>query len=601
VRAYIIRRLLMMVPTLFGVTLVTFVVMQFAPGDPLKMQLGQGGTQGESGATREAFLHQRRQWKLDKPAMINSRWFADYSAETRAASQIQGLTDEALRERLERMVSAPDPLLEFSRTLGIEGFDAQFADPARRAELVPRIRIGVQVLIEETIAEHGIKFFVALLDDPDVSIRMGAIRSLSLCTLGDPFVYTYSREPEPEETEKVVTTWRIWWEREQASFKPLTPERRKEIETSFQALVAEPSRGKILDGVGIYSKEDAPFFAETLLGGSALKEKYVSSIALRTIIGRPLKVDVKIGDPEPAVRAVADNWKAFFRINSGRFDPGFPKKIWYFFTDTQYANSLVKLVTFNFGRSMVKPYDPVGPNIWRAAKVSAPIMLLSQAIVYLIAVPIGVYCAVRRGKWQDRAMTTSLFVLYSIPPVVMGMLFLTFFCFGTFLKIFPMYGLHSEGYENFGAARLTFDYLWHIVGPLVCLSLSQMASLAMFGRSSMLDVVNQDYIRTARAKGLDGRSVILKHAMRNALIPVITLFSNFIPALLGGSVIVEYLFGIPGMGRLSYDSIQAKDYNTVMAIIYLDAIIVMLSILFSDLLYVLVDPRISFSKADGGA
>jgi peptide/nickel transport system permease protein len=136
---------------------------------------------------------------------------------------------------------------------------------------------------------------------------------------------------------------------------------------------------------------------------------------------------------------------------------------------------------------------------------------------------------------------------------------------------------------------------------MLCLSLSQIASLAMFGRSSMLDVVNQDYIRTARAKGLDGRTVILKHALRNALIPVITLFSNFIPLLLGGSVIIEYLFGVPGMGRLSYDSIQNKDYNTVMALIYLDAIIVMLSILLSDMLYIIVDPRISFSKSEGGA
>jgi len=590
-----------MVPTLFGVTLVTFVVMQFAPGDPLKMQLGQGGSQGESGATREAFLHQRRQWKLDKPAMLNRRWFTDYVDAARSCARIQGLPDEALRGLLDRMAAAPDALVPFLRDLGIEGFDAQLADAARRAELVPRVKIGVQVLIEETIAEHGIKSFVGLLDDPDLSIRTGAIRSLSLCTLGDPFIYTYSKEPEAEETEKVVTTWKIWWEREKESFKPIPEDRKKQLQDSFKTLVAEPSRGKILDGVSAYSKADAPFFAETLLGDSTLQQKYVASIALRTIIGRPLKVDVKIGDTEPSVRAVAENWKAFFRINASRYDPGFLRKLWYLFTDTQYANSLVKLVTFNFGRSMVKPYDPVGPQIWRAAKVSAPIMLLSETIVYLLAVPIGVYCAVRRGKWQDRSITLSLFVLYSIPPVLVGMLFLTFFCFGTFLKIFPMYGLHSEGYEGFGAFRLSMDYVWHIVGPLLCLSLYQMASLAMFGRSSMLDVVNQDYIRTARAKGLDGRTVIMKHAMRNALIPVITLFSNFIPALLGGSVIVEYLFGIPGMGRLSYDAIQAKDYNSVMAIIYLDAIIVMLSILLSDMLYVLVDPRISFSKADGGA
>jgi len=601
VRAYIIRRLLLMVPTLFGVTLVTFAVMQFAPGDPLKMQLGQGGSQGESGATREAFLHQRRQWKLDKPAMFNRRWFTDYAGPARSSALIQGLSDDAIRALLDRLAASPDPLLPFLRGLGIELFDAQLADPTRRPELVPRVKIGVQVLVEETIAEHGIKFFVALLDDPDLPIRIGAIRCLTLCTLGDPFIYTYSKEPEDEETEKVVTTWRIWWEREKETFKAIPEDRRNQIQESFRKLTTEPSRGKILDGVTAYGRADVPFFAERLLADSTLQEKYVASIALRTIIGRPLKVDVKIGDAEGPARAVAENWKAFFRINTGRYDPGFPTKIWYFFTDTQYANSLVKLVTFNFGRSMVKPYDPVGPQIWRAAKVSAPIMLLSETIVYLVAVPIGVYCAVRRGKWQDRAITLSLFVLYSIPPVLVGMLFLTFFCFGTFLKIFPMYGLHAEGYETFGGLRLTADYFWHILGPLLCLSLYQMASLAMFGRSSMLDVINQDFIRTARAKGLDGRTVIMKHALRNALIPVITLFSNFIPALLGGSVIVEYLFGIPGMGRLSYDSIQAKDYNSVMAIIYLDAIIVMLSILLSDLLYVLVDPRISFSKADGGA
>jgi peptide/nickel transport system permease protein len=116
----------------------------------------------------------------------------------------------------------------------------------------------------------------------------------------------------------------------------------------------------------------------------------------------------------------------------------------------------------------------------------------------------------------------------------------------------------------------------------------------------MLDTVNQDYIRTARAKGLAEPVVILKHALRNAMIPVITLFSTFIPAMLGGSVIVEVLFGIPGMGRLSFSSIEAKDYNTMMALIYIDAIIVMLSILLSDLLYVLVDPRISFEKSEVG-
>lgn len=595
-----------MVPTLFGVTLVTFIVMQFAPGDPLKMQLSQTGAQGESSATREAYLLQRRQWKLDKPAVVNTRWFADYSEEARHCARILGKTDGAIAALMGRLAGPADgagdrSLLEFLRRLGIEDFDALLRATHRREELVRRVKAGVQILVEETLAEHGVKGFAALLDQPDLALRIGAIRCLTLCTLGDPFIYTYSKDPQPEETEGVVTTWRIWWDREKGSFAPLTPDRILQVREMFRRLVEEPSRAAILDGVSSLDRHDAPFLMERLLEDSLLKEKYVASIALRNLIGRPLKVEVRLEDTDPLVRAVGENWKSFVAIHASRFDPSLPARLWYLASDTQYANSLAKLVTFNFGRSMVKPYDPVGPQIWRAAKVSAPIMLLSEVFVYAFAVPVGVYCAVRRGRWQDRSITLGLFVLYSIPPVVLGMLFLTFFCFGTFLKMFPMYGLHSEGYETFGPARLTLDYFWHIAGPLLCLSLTQIASLAMFGRSSMLDVVNQDYIRTARAKGLEGRTVILRHALRNALIPIITLFSNFIPALLGGSVIIEYLFGIPGMGRLSYDSIQAKDYNTVMAIIYLDAIIVMLSILLSDLLYVLVDPRISFSKADGGA
>jgi ABC-type dipeptide/oligopeptide/nickel transport system permease component len=182
------------------------------------------------------------------------------------------------------------------------------------------------------------------------------------------------------------------------------------------------------------------------------------------------------------------------------------------------------------------------------------------------------------------------------------MVFLTFLAFGKpFLSIFPMYGLHSENAATFSFLGRALDYSWHLVGPLLCLSITGIVSLAMFGRSSMLDVVNQDYIRTAQAKGLDGRTVIVRHALRNALIPTVTLFSSFIPAMLGGSVIIEVLFGIPGMGRLSYDSIQAKDYNTVMALIYIDALVVMISILLSDMLLVVVDPRITFDSSDGGA
>jgi ABC-type dipeptide/oligopeptide/nickel transport system permease component len=602
VRAYIIRRLLLMIPTLFGVTLVTFLIMQLAPGDPLKMALGQGGSQGVSGATREAFVHQRRQWKLDKPGILNFRWFQDYSEPARQAATVSGLTDAELLGRLDSLHAqgADSGLLHYLRTLGIEAFDAQLADPERRKGLVDLIRKGIEVQVEETMAEHAVMAFARLLDDPDLKVRIGTIRCLTQCTLGDPFLYTYSRDPVPEETDGVVTTWKIWWDRESSRFKPPSPERLKADADLFKSLVAEPSRSKIIDGLAEFNQGDATFLAGMLFGDTSLKEKYVASAALRQKFGKPLKVDVQVGDTETAAAPVVANWKAYIRIHESRYDASFLRRFVWIFTDTQYANSLVKLLRFDFGRSMVKPYDPVGPKILDAALVSAPLMLLSETLIYLFAVPLGVLCAVYRGRFQDRAISLVLFVLNSIPSVVLGMLLLTYFCYGNFLKIFPMYGLHAEGYESLSGMARALDYAWHATLPVVCLTLGSLAGLAMFGRSSMLDIINQDFVRTARAKGQSEPVVILKHALRNAMIPVITLFSTFIPAMLGGSVIVEVLFGVPGMGRLSFSSIEAKDYNTMMALIYIDAIVVMLSILLSDLLYVLVDPRISFEKSEAG-
>jgi peptide/nickel transport system permease protein len=178
------------------------------------------------------------------------------------------------------------------------------------------------------------------------------------------------------------------------------------------------------------------------------------------------------------------------------------------------------------------------------------------------------------------------------------MLFLVFFCYGKPFSIFPFDGLHSDGADEMSFFPWLLDYLWHAILPVVCMSVFSLAGMAMYARTSMLEIINQDYIRTARAKGVAERWVILKHALRNALIPVITLFAHFIPALLGGSVLIEVLFNIPGMGRLSFQTIQEKDITTLMALIYIDAIIVLLCVLLSDLLYMVVDPRISFSKAE---
>jgi peptide/nickel transport system permease protein len=275
----------------------------------------------------------------------------------------------------------------------------------------------------------------------------------------------------------------------------------------------------------------------------------------------------------------------------------------YSLVDTQYAHMVWRLVTFRFGRSTLKTREPVAQKIWDAAVVSVPLMLMAQLLIYAVAIPCGVIAAANRSGPIDRGISLTLFFLYSVPPFVAAMLFLLLLCYGDYLRIFPMERLHSPDADpaRMGFVAYALDFLWHATLPVICLSLFSLAGLAMYGRNAMLDVLDQDYIRTARAKGLPPVTIILKHALRNALIPFLTLFATFVPALLGGSVLIEYLFNIPGMGRLSFSSIQSQDFPTLMALIYVDAIVVMLSILVTDLLYVVADPRISFEGRGGSA
>jgi ABC-type dipeptide/oligopeptide/nickel transport system permease component len=225
-------------------------------------------------------------------------------------------------------------------------------------------------------------------------------------------------------------------------------------------------------------------------------------------------------------------------------------------------------------------------------------MLGSEALIYVIAVPLGILCAVNRGRILDRLISMVLFVLYSVPTFVAAMVLLLLFCYGGYARWFPMSGMHSASAAEMSWGAWLLDYAWHMFLPMLCLSLFSLAGLAMYARASMLDVITEDYVRTARSKGVSERLVIWRHALSNALIPVVTLFADFLPAMLGGSVLIEVLFSIPGMGRLSWSSIEQKDYPTLMALVYIDAIVVLLSILLSDVLYCIVDPRISPSAEE---
>jgi ABC-type dipeptide/oligopeptide/nickel transport system permease component len=612
---YILRRLLIMVPTLFGVTLVSFWIMQLAPGDPLLAQLS-GGSAGQSTGTHEAYVIQKRDLHLDKPLFLNFRYFKDYTAAMHWAAYFRARTTDEILAELPQLAKQPDEptnaeKLAFLRRLGIPDFEERLSDPQQSKLLAESIEYYSTTFCEVT-GLNGVPAAIGILQDPksDLKLKIGAIRCLN-SLVAAPFVYTYSVHPSEDETPAITEVWRLWWDRRQKSFPPVDAEARQYLEKKLAEMAAAAQKIDADETAAAHDKIDAAeteifngdyadfaprFFAEKLLNpATPLDEKFVSSIYLRRVFSAPLRLDVATGATAEEVDEAASNWLAHYVIHKADYEPSGWSKLWYIVSDTQYGYMLARLATFQFGTSALRTREPVSGLIWQAFLVSAPLMFMSELLIYLMAVPLGILCGVYRGGWTDRSISLGLFLLYSIPAFVAGMLFLVFFCYGDYLKWFPMLGLHSENAASLSFLGYLTDYLWHAFLPVVCLSLFSLAAVAMYSRSSILDVINQDYIRTARAKGLPEHQVILKHALRNGLIPILTLFSSFLPAMLGGSVLIEVLFGIPGLGLLGWSSILQKDFPTLMALLYVEAIVTLVSFLITDVLYVLVDPRISFA------
>lgn len=238
---------------------------------------------------------------------------------------------------------------------------------------------------------------------------------------------------------------------------------------------------------------------------------------------------------------------------------------------------------------------PVGTLIWESIGYTMTISLLAILITYLISIPLGVFSAVNKNTPADQSITTGLFILYSLPSFWIATMMIIFLCGGDFLDIFPPTGLADVDPEEPFFTRLGAQ-AYHLALPLICWTYGSFAYLSRQMRGGMLAVLQQDYIRTARSKGLENNVVIWKHAFRNSLLPVITIFSSVFPAMIGGSVILEFIFTIPGMGKLGFEAVLRRDYPVVLTVTMFSAILTLVGYLVSDVLYAVVDPRISYSK-----
>ena len=260
----------------------------------------------------------------------------------------------------------------------------------------------------------------------------------------------------------------------------------------------------------------------------------------------------------------------------------------------QYGVWLGNILTGDLGKSL-KDGRPVWDKIVERVPLTVTLNALSILVTFAVAIPLGILSAVRTGSLADRVSTTTLFMLYSLPSFWVGTLIIIFLCGGDYLDWFPPAGIHSIAYDpNWPWYRRLSDYLYHLAMPLAVTTYGTFAYLSRVLRSSMLEVKSQDYIRTARAKGLPERTVILKHVLRNSVIPIVTTIGGLLPALLGGSVIIETIFSLPGLGFLGYQSILARDYPVVLALFSVGSGLTLIGILISDVALVAVDPRISF-------
>ncbi len=323
----------------------------------------------------------------------------------------------------------------------------------------------------------------------------------------------------------------------------------------------------------------------TLLGALT-----ITFIVIQFVPGGPVEqimAEQRAGIGGGAYKARADN--SAKQIEELKKLYGFDKP-----AHVRYVEMLKDFTTFKFGRSFMQNKD-----VWELIKEKLPVSmslgLWSFLISYLISIPLGIAKAVHEGSRFDTVSTLFVLLGFAIPGFVLGVFLIVLFAGGTFWDVFPLRGLTSDNWAELAwPARIT-DYLWHLALPLTCLVIGSFAVMTMLTKNTFIEEMRKQYVLVARAKGLSQRRVLWKHMLRNAMIPIVTGFpAAFVGAFFAGALLIESLFSLDGLGLLSYDSIVRRDYPVVLGSLYLFTLIGLVVKLVSDLMYVVVDPRVQF-------
>jgi peptide/nickel transport system permease protein len=486
---YIIKRILLIIPTFLAISLIVFAIVNFAPGNPGGRQIGsEGGQQANTGEQRESYRIFKEQFNLDKPVLLNFRY---------------GLQTEEVQEVLAKVINV---------------------EIERNGKKEKEYTLGVQIESQEYLENLGRYAVPALIE-----------------TLNN----------HKEESYRALASQR------------LTINARQRMQGEFRKDLTKAQR--------------------------AVNKKISDEV--QSFKGKYFLADPAEGTESKSETEVKDFWNAWYDANKSDWEYSTGEKLSIILFDTRFSKYWYNLSQLNFGVSH-RDKRPVLSTVLSKLKYSLTLAVTSVFLAYLISLPLGVWSAVRHNSTADRAVTIVLFMLYSLPSFFVGVVLLNLLTVE--YRLFPTAGFESLDASNMTTLEYIKDVMWHVFLPICCMTYASLAALSRYAKTGLLDIINADFIRTARAKGLPESIVIIKHAARNGMIPILTLLATLLPVLIGGSVVIEQIFGIPGMGRYGFEAILTRDYNVVMAILLISSFLTLIGMLISDIMYAIVDPRITF-------
>ncbi len=518
--SWAIRRLLLMIPMLFGISLINFAIINFS--DPTRTSAANADGRVDPSQSVEAGEAERifrQTFNLDKPAFFNTRY---------------NIEDDEILWRLMT---------------------------AQRVYALPSARTGNLKVLEDygrTIVPHLVRL-----------AKKGRDRKCD-----------YDSYNERWKAERSV--W-LKHDRPIGDIEWPPPADAPAFDEAFQEIVLElalhrlyanaPRRAHVKYGGGL-SKEDAAYNREVRAEQRNLKTLFLEGLK-----------------DEEGRRSALAGWSAWSEGHADEWEYSFWRKTEMLFFETRFARYWKRLVSFDLGDSFLYR-TPVSTLIWERLHISLILSFGSLILAYLIAVPLGILSARTHGSASDRVVSIALFAMYALPTMFLGILLRDWFA--TQLGWFPVSKFKGSGYDDMTVVEQFKDVAWHTTLPLITMTVGSLAYLSRYMKSGLIENLRADYVRTARAKGLSEFVVTMRHAVRNSLIPIITLLGASLPAIIGGSVIVEVVFDIDGMGKLGWQAVLRQDYAVILGINILAAILTMVGVFLTDLFYALLDPRISY-------